>query len=96
MSLVGKPKHMAERVCEGSGWHGQHALETLKERCLVEEKEIFSILDNRTEIVLRMHDHLRDLGREMARERELSSPSRLWQPQDLKSLVCLLSFEICH
>ncbi|GLJ56732.1 hypothetical protein SUGI_1255180 [Cryptomeria japonica] len=31
-----------------------------------------------------MHDHLRDLGREMALE--LSRPHRLWHPQDLISL----------
>lgn len=35
--------------------------------------------------LLRMHDHLRDLGREMANE--LSHPRRLWHPQHLKSLV---------
>ncbi|GLJ24393.1 hypothetical protein SUGI_0465870 [Cryptomeria japonica] len=35
-------------------------------------------------IGLRMHDHLRDLGREMALE--LSSPKRLWHPRDLESL----------
>ncbi|KAH9288843.1 hypothetical protein KI387_032960, partial [Taxus chinensis] len=32
-----------------------------------------------------MHDHLRDLGREMANE--LSPPRRVWHPQHIKSLI---------
>ncbi|XP_057846543.2 disease resistance protein Roq1 isoform X2 [Cryptomeria japonica] len=81
--FVGKPKSIAERIWEGSGWDAQHALEALKDKCLVEEIETLS-LNIQGEIELRMHDHLRDLGREMALE--LSPPHRLWRPQDLKSL----------
>ncbi|GLJ57081.1 hypothetical protein SUGI_1293520 [Cryptomeria japonica] len=77
---VGKPKSIAERVWEGSGWNPQHALETLKDKCLLERQEILKYEGP----VLRMHDHLRDLGREMAIE--FSPPHRLWRPQDLKSL----------
>ncbi|GLJ06487.1 hypothetical protein SUGI_0040290 [Cryptomeria japonica] len=68
---------IAERVWKGSGWNVQHALETLRNKCLVEERDRYNH-------DLRMHDHLRDLGREMALE--LSPPHRLWRPQDLKSL----------
>ncbi|GLJ33487.1 hypothetical protein SUGI_0673660 [Cryptomeria japonica] len=77
--FVGRSKGTAERVWEASGWNAQHALETLKDKCLVEE-----INEIRGDVILlRMHDHLRDLGREMALE--LSPPQRLWRPQDLKS-----------
>ncbi|XP_059064144.1 disease resistance protein Roq1 [Cryptomeria japonica] len=77
--FVGISKGTAERVWEASGWNAQHALETVKDKCLVEE-----INEIRGDVILlRMHDHLRDLGREMALE--LSPPQRLWRPQDLKS-----------
>ncbi|GLJ33322.1 hypothetical protein SUGI_0670360 [Cryptomeria japonica] len=82
--FVEKPKSISTRVWEGSGWNARHALETLKDRCLVEETEIFRNLHVQGELVFIMHDHLRDLGREMAHE--LSPPHRLWRPQDLKSL----------
>ncbi|XP_057847007.2 protein SUPPRESSOR OF npr1-1, CONSTITUTIVE 1 [Cryptomeria japonica] len=75
-----QPNHsssIAERVWEGSGWNGQHALETLKDKCLVE-------LEGIKNDELRMHDHLRDLGREMAPE--FGPPHRLWRPADLKYL----------
>ncbi|GLJ33699.1 hypothetical protein SUGI_0677400 [Cryptomeria japonica] len=78
--FVGRLKSIAERVWEGSGWDAQLALVTLKEKCLLERKESVKYEGP----VLRMHDHLRDLGREMAAE--FSPPQRLWRPQDLKSL----------
>ncbi|XP_059063299.1 disease resistance protein L6 [Cryptomeria japonica] len=81
--FIGKPKSIAERVWEGSGWNAQYALETLEDKCLVEETEILS-LNVHEEFVFRMHDHLRDLGREMALE--LRPPHRLWDPRDLKYL----------
>ncbi|GLJ06480.1 hypothetical protein SUGI_0040170 [Cryptomeria japonica] len=67
-------KRIAEKVWEVSGWNYQHALQTLRDKCLLEE----------TDIYLRMHDHLRDLGREMAFE--LGPPHRLWRHQDLEYL----------
>ncbi|KAH9320249.1 hypothetical protein KI387_022018, partial [Taxus chinensis] len=90
--FVNKPKSVAIRSWEGSGWSGHLALETLKDRCLVEEIEIWRldglepmwVWDQGMDLGLRMHDHLRDLGREMANE--LNHPSRLWRPRDLKSL----------
>ncbi|XP_059063766.1 disease resistance protein Roq1-like isoform X2 [Cryptomeria japonica] len=67
----------AIRVWKASGWKAEYGLQTLKDRCLVEEI-------NDSVPVLRMHDHLRDLGREMANEP--SHPPRLWRPRDLKNL----------
>ncbi|GLJ33670.1 hypothetical protein SUGI_0676700 [Cryptomeria japonica] len=82
--FLGKPKCMAERICEISGWDAQNALQTLKDKCLLEEEEKPWYVNGKGKIVLRMHDHLRDLGREMALE--FSPPHRLWRPQDLESL----------
>ncbi|XP_057834192.2 disease resistance protein Roq1-like isoform X1 [Cryptomeria japonica] len=92
--FLGKPKCMAERICEISGWDAQNALQTLKDKCLLEEEEKPWYVNGKGKIVLRMHDHLRDLGREMALE--FSPPHRLWRPQDLESLVCLLPLQICR
>ncbi|KAH9288926.1 hypothetical protein KI387_033043 [Taxus chinensis] len=74
-----KEKSMALKIWEGSGWSAQHALQTLKDKCLVEE-----IVVGLEDILLRMHDHLRDLGREMANE--LGHPRRVWRPQYIESL----------
>ncbi|XP_059064175.1 disease resistance protein Roq1-like [Cryptomeria japonica] len=91
--FIGALKKDAIRVWEGSGWSAQHALRKLKNKCLVEELEDqkfrgqFKDLleDSREEnFVLRMHYHLRDLGREMADE--LSHLRRLWRSQHLQSL----------
>ncbi|KAH9288620.1 hypothetical protein KI387_032737, partial [Taxus chinensis] len=76
--FIGKPKSVATRILKGSGWSAEHALQNLKDKCLVEEGYAYG------EVVLRMHDHLRDLGREIADD--LSHPRRLWHPQFLKSL----------
>ena len=86
--FIGMLKCTAERVWEGSGWNAQHSLEILKDKCLVEETEIWvhETYGSRMKPGLRMHDHLRDLGREMALE--FSSP------QDLQYLVCLSPFQI--
>ncbi|XP_059064192.1 disease resistance protein Roq1-like [Cryptomeria japonica] len=91
--FIGELTKDAIRAWEGSGWSAQHALLRLKNKCLVEEikdykfrgqfEDLFE--DSREEmLVLRMHDHLRDLGREMADE--LSHPRRLWRSQHLQSL----------
>ncbi|XP_057846810.1 disease resistance protein Roq1-like [Cryptomeria japonica] len=90
--FLDKPKIIAEQVWKGLGWNAQHALQRLMDKLLVEEIHIFNDDENyrynedqtKMEIVFRMHDHLRDLGREMALE--LSPPHRLWRPQDLKFL----------
>ncbi|GLJ07135.1 hypothetical protein SUGI_0059480 [Cryptomeria japonica] len=75
--FVDQLKCTAIRVWNASGWNAQNGLQTLKEKSLVEEIE-----DPLP--VLRMHDHLRDLRREIANE--ISHPRRLWHPQELKIL----------
>ncbi|XP_059065278.1 disease resistance protein Roq1-like isoform X1 [Cryptomeria japonica] len=75
--FVNQLKRIPIRVWKASGWSDQNGLQSLKDKCLVEEIED-------PVPVLRMHDLLRDLGREMANE--LSQPPRLWRPEDLKKL----------
>ncbi|GLJ33645.1 hypothetical protein SUGI_0676460 [Cryptomeria japonica] len=79
----------AIRVWEGSGWSAQHALRRLKNKCLVEEMKDYNFrwhseYSIEEMLVLRMHDHLRDLGREMADES--THPSRLWRSPSLTSM----------
>ncbi|GLJ33298.1 hypothetical protein SUGI_0669980 [Cryptomeria japonica] len=64
--FIGEKKTLAIAVWDGSGWNGLYSLERLVNKCLLE------INDNDCII---MHDHLRDLGREIANQQ---SPYRLW------------------
>ncbi|GLJ33346.1 hypothetical protein SUGI_0670840 [Cryptomeria japonica] len=72
--FLGKQTSRAERVLEGSGWNVHNTT----------EKGEMASPDNEGP-VFKMHDHLRDLGREMALE--LSPPHRLWRPKDLRILI---------
>ncbi|XP_059065187.1 disease resistance protein Roq1 isoform X2 [Cryptomeria japonica] len=99
--FIGESKEKAIRMWEASRWSARHALQRLKDKCLVEEINDYKIRKigfsgfrgryedpleaSRKEMtVLRMHDHLRDLGREMADD--LSHPRRLWRSQHLQFL----------
>lgn len=64
--LIGEDKDTALRIWEG--WEGWLGLRHLENRCLVEVD---------TENRIRMHDHVRDLGRHMA-EIEPGAGRRLW------------------
>jgi hypothetical protein len=64
---IGKNKDTWIRIWGGSGWKGSVGLRNLENKCLVE-------LDGENKI--RMHDHLRDMGRKIAEDR--SMPRRLW------------------
>ncbi|GLJ30487.1 hypothetical protein SUGI_0603340 [Cryptomeria japonica] len=66
-------KSTAISIWKASGWSAEHAVQTLQDKCLVE------VDSNKFE----MHDHLRDLGRQMANE---LGPPRLWRPDTLKDM----------
>lgn len=68
--FVGHNKQIAIETWKGSGWHGSLGFQRLEKRCLVE-------VDSTNEI--HMHDHLRDLGRDIAMR---SHPHRLWCPKE--------------
>ncbi|XP_057836022.2 disease resistance protein RPV1 isoform X2 [Cryptomeria japonica] len=68
--FIGGQMSWAIDVWDGSGWSGLHGWETLVNKCLVK-------MDEHNKIA--MHDHLRDLGRDLARRH---SPSRVWLPKN--------------
>ena len=61
----------AIRIWDGSGWEGRMGLLNLEYKCLVE-------IDS--ENCRRMHDQLRDLGRDLAEKEPLRCGLRLWIP----------------
>ncbi|KAH9305928.1 hypothetical protein KI387_010332, partial [Taxus chinensis] len=69
--FIGEKSSLAIEAWDGSGWSGLHSWETLVNKCLVDLDE---------ENCIRMHDHLRDLGRDLANRH---SPSRLWLPEQI-------------
>ncbi|GLJ34594.1 hypothetical protein SUGI_0695780 [Cryptomeria japonica] len=69
--FIGEEKTLVINVWDGSRWNGLHSWERLQNKCLVE-------LDNNDHI--RMHDHLRDLGREIANQQP---PYRIWFPYQI-------------
>ncbi|GLJ14111.1 hypothetical protein SUGI_0226300 [Cryptomeria japonica] len=70
-------KRDAITIWKAFGWSAEHAVQTLQEKCLVElvEDEIYPRFE--------MHDHLRDLGRQLADELD---PPRLWRSDILISM----------
>lgn len=70
--FIGEDRDMAIRVWDGSGWKGLVGFLNIESKCLVEVDR-----ENR----IKIHDHLRDLGRTIAdQERSLGiMPHRLWQ-----------------
>ncbi|XP_057855500.2 disease resistance protein Roq1-like isoform X2 [Cryptomeria japonica] len=84
--FVNKSRHMALRIWEASGWRAEHTLQILIDKCLVEVqvgRTYWNGFDSENIHLLRMHNHIQDLGREIAAE--LSSPGRLWRWQNLRS-----------
>jgi hypothetical protein len=71
--FIGEDKDTAIRIWDGSNWGGWLGFVNLENKCLVE-------VDNKNRI--RMHDHLRDMGRNMAKN-EPGCPLRLWRTTDL-------------
>jgi hypothetical protein len=69
--FIGEDRDMAVRIWDGSGWHGLVGFRNLQDKCLVEVGEKNTI---------KMHDHLRDLGRQIADQEKSSGviPHRLW------------------
>ncbi|KAH9291159.1 hypothetical protein KI387_043651, partial [Taxus chinensis] len=80
---MGKFKCMAVRIWEASGWNGEEGLQTLVDKCLVEMEPVFILDHNIEELYFRMHEHIRDFGREMADEMAdgIKHPRRLWRPR---------------
>ena len=76
--FLGENRDTAITIWNGSGWGGELGFQTLQNKCLVEVVE--EVGWNRSWSKIRMHDHLRDLGRAEAR---VSQPLRFWRVDDL-------------
>ncbi|KAH9317335.1 hypothetical protein KI387_019104, partial [Taxus chinensis] len=86
--FINKSSHMAIRIWEGSGWSAEHTIQTLKDKCLIEVqlgRTYWNGSESGNIPLFAMHDHIRDLGREIADEVS-TSPRRLWRPQYLRAL----------
>ncbi|GLJ33404.1 hypothetical protein SUGI_0672270 [Cryptomeria japonica] len=76
----GKPRCTALKIWKGCKWRGEFALERLKDKCLVEEVCLdWYQYESDDKLSLRMHDRIRDFGRQLAKE--LTHPGRLWLPE---------------
>ncbi|XP_057836186.1 disease resistance protein L6 isoform X2 [Cryptomeria japonica] len=87
--FIGQCKSIGIRIWKGSGWNAEHTIQTLKDKCLLEIERSPRVVHRFDDpFIFKMHDHLRDLGREMAIEmtNQDSFPLRLWRPRELKSL----------
>jgi Leucine-rich repeat (LRR) protein len=65
--FIGEERDMAIRIWDGSGWNGLLGFQHLQKGCLVE------VIENK----IRMHEQLRDMGREIAEASGL--PRRIWR-----------------
>ncbi|XP_057841570.2 disease resistance protein Roq1 isoform X2 [Cryptomeria japonica] len=92
--FIGKDVSMAISIWKASRWRAEHALQTLKDKSLVETESEVSLGTNWYEppSYFRMHDHLRDLGRELA-DNEMNHPRRLWRPEDLIDISEIKGFQ---
>lgn len=68
--LIEEDKDQAISVWDGSRWAGSVNLQNLEEKCIVH-------IDSQNRI--RMHNHLRDLGRTLAEDELPKYPRRLWR-----------------
>eukprot|EP00253_Pinus_taeda_P029137 PITA_29137 len=68
-----KDRDTAIRIWNGSGWEGEKVFGNLQNRCLVEVDE---------ENQIRMHNHLRDMGRDLAEKEPPDFWRRIWRPTD--------------
>jgi len=68
--FIGEDRDKAIRIWNGSGWEGSIGFQNLESKYLVE-------VDRKN--CIRMHSHLRDLGRTIAAEK---GPRRLWHQND--------------
>nr|QEH91620.1 putative TIR-NBS-LRR protein [Pinus monticola] len=69
----GIDKDTAIRIWDGSDWKGELNFRNLQNRCLLE-------VNDKNEIG--MHDHLRDLGRDLAEKEPPDCWRRIWRPTD--------------
>ena len=84
-ALIGERKDLAVKVWKSLGWSPELGICCLTEKALITVDEMGC---------LKMHDHLRDMGREIVRKKRESEGivRRLWMPE---SLMLLERNEVC-
>lgn len=83
--FVGEERDMAIRIWDGSGWKGSLGFEHLHKRCLVE------VIENK----IRMHEQLRDRGREIVEASGLAH--RIWHwTENINDLLENFSYVSAH
>ncbi|XP_059063265.1 disease resistance protein Roq1 isoform X2 [Cryptomeria japonica] len=78
-------------IWEASGWNAKLAVQTLQDKCLVQVENHNHFYNGPPNLkmlrddfqIFEMHDHIRDLGRQMADE---MGPPRLWRPHILRDM----------
>ncbi|XP_020410604.1 TMV resistance protein N isoform X2 [Prunus persica] len=79
--FIGKDKDYVTKILDGCGFFATIGVSVLIERCLVIASEQNKLM---------MHDLLRDMGREIVREKSTGRPenfSRLWKREDLTDVL---------
>lgn len=79
--FIGKDRDTAITIWDGCGWKGSLGFRSLQNKNLVEVESPVDISGMRT---IRMHDHLRDLGRKLAKDPGL--PRRIFRTGDIDDL----------
>ncbi|KAH9289822.1 hypothetical protein KI387_033939 [Taxus chinensis] len=90
----GEDKNMLIKIWDGSGWSSLQSVDNLEQKCLVEFVHENKGYEKRGEdrVVIRMHDHLRDMGRDVIDNQ--SPPSRLWRPDDVRNYLSRHQLEL--
>ncbi|KAH9289821.1 hypothetical protein KI387_033938, partial [Taxus chinensis] len=83
----GEDKNMLIKIWDGSGWSSLQSLDNLEQKCLVEFVHENRGYEKKGEdrVVVRMHDHLRDMGRDVIDNQR--PPSRLWRSDDIRNYL---------
>jgi hypothetical protein len=76
-ALLGKSENMAKCIWRSQGWEASLGIRNLKAKALISVDE---------EGCFTMHDHLRDMGREIESVEAGDSRRRLWMPMSLSLL----------
>lgn len=84
--FIGERRDKAINIWEGCGLKGARvAFRSLLNKNLVELEYVVDKVGVGADIVIRMHDHVRDLGRDLANNPSL--PRRIWRAEDFEHLL---------
>ncbi|GJY00122.1 Toll/interleukin-1 receptor domain-containing protein [Tanacetum coccineum] len=85
--LKGKSREYAIRVLECCGYHAIHGLKVLEQRSLITISPKYGVFG---ELVLGMHDHIEEMGKNIVRREHPDEPnkhSRLWIKEEIEDIL---------